>query len=282
MRIGGGVEIKYSSPEEWIFHLKALDYSAAICPVGTDSSPEVRRAYREAAERNGVVIGEVGVWKNPLAPDEAERKAAFDACVAGMALAEEMGARCAVNISGSRGARWDGYDEDNYSADTYALIIDQVRAVVDAVKPKKAVYSLEPMPWMHPWSPDDYLQMLRDVDRPGFGVHLDFANMINSIERYHNRNAFVKECFDKLGPHIASIHAKDVALREDKLPCTIQEGMPGTGGIDFAQVLRLADKLPGETTLFVEHISSYNDYQKAVAYLRGIADKEGITIPSLR
>ena len=36
------------------------------------------------------------------------------------------------------------------------------------------------MPWMIPDSPDENLQLIKDVNRKAFAVHLDFVNMINS------------------------------------------------------------------------------------------------------
>jgi hypothetical protein len=55
------------------------------------------------------------------------------------------------------------------------------------------------MPWIFPTSPDSYLELMKAIDRKGFGVHLDPVNMINSPERYINNAAFLEDCFDKLG-----------------------------------------------------------------------------------
>ncbi len=63
------------------------------------------------------------------------------------------------------GEQWDWIYRDNYEADVYALIVDSVREIIDAVNPKRTFYTIEPMPWMVPDSPDQYLQLLKDVDR---------------------------------------------------------------------------------------------------------------------
>ena len=94
--------------------------------------------------------------------------------------------------------------------DTYALSVDTVRQIIDAVNPKHTFYTIEPMPWMYPDSPDNYLKLIRDIDRPAFAVHMDYTNMINGLDKYFNSDDFIRECFQKLGPYIKSIHAKDI------------------------------------------------------------------------
>jgi sugar phosphate isomerase/epimerase len=141
--------------------------------------------------------------------------------------------------------------------------VDSVREIIDGVKPKRTFYTLEPMPWMYPDSPEIYLKMLKDIDRPAFGVHLDYANMINGLDRFRNASDFIRQCFEMLGPHIKSVHAKDVALMPGALPCYLQEKPPGEGSIDFGLVLRLTQGLGDDTTLFVEHISSHEGYMAA-------------------
>ena len=133
------------------------------------------------------------------------------------------------------------------------------------------------MPWMHPDSPDDYLRLLRDIDRDRVGVHLDFANMINGFDRYANRMGFIAECFDKLGPYVKSIHAKDVRLG-DEMPCCLRECPPGQGDIDFAPVLRLCEALGPDTPVFVEHIERMDVCVAALDALRAAADRAGVTL----
>ena len=45
---------------------------------------------------------------NPISPDDATRARGLETCTARLALAERVGARCCVNVAGSRGETWDG------------------------------------------------------------------------------------------------------------------------------------------------------------------------------
>lgn len=277
MRLGGGIEKPYSNPDEWIALVKDLKYSAVLSPIGYEATHEEKKVYRDYIKKYNLVLGEVGAWRNPLSTNEAERKSSMEYCKNQLALAEEMGANCCVNISGARGEQWDWIYQDNYSSEVYELIIDSVREIIDYVGPKNTFYTIEPMPWMVPDSPDKYLQLIKDVDRSRFAVHMDFTNMINNPQKYIFSTRFIQECFQKLGPYIKSIHIKDAILHQ-KYPCCIEEVMPGKGTIDFGNVLRLCEGLGTETTAFVEHLNTYGEYKEAVEYVRGIAKKESITI----
>ncbi len=275
MRIGGGIERPYSNPDEWYQLVRELGYRAVLAPVDYRASKEEKQAYLQCAREHDLVIGEVGVWKNAIAIDDQERKAAMAYCINQLALAEELGANCCVNVAGSRGAAWDGFYRENYAEDTYALIVDSVREIIDAVKPKRTFYTIEPMPWMIPDSPDDYLQLIRDVDRKAFGVHLDFVNMINCPRRYLFCDEFIEECFTKLGPYIKSIHGKDVIM-ENAFTTLIHETMPGKGIVNYQKVARLCEALGPDMPLFVEHLPDFESYRQAAAYVREQAALAGV------
>lgn len=278
MRIGGGIEKPYHNPQEWVALAKDLRYSAVLSPIDSSSDETTRRDYVQAAREADLVIGEVGVWRNCLALDDAVRRDAMEYAKAQLALAEEIGANCCVNIIGSHcKTAWDGFDSDNYTDDFYALAVDSVREIIDAVKPKRTFYTIEPMPWVLPDSPEQYLKLLQDVDRAGFGVHLDFVNMINCPERYVNSTAFVGRCFELLGSHIKSIHGKDV-LMEQAYTTLIHETMPGKGTLDYKKILAMVEKLGADTPLFVEHLPDYDTYKAAAGYVRSQAEAAGIQV----
>ena len=278
MRLGGGIKKSFNDPESWIERVRELGYSAVIFPVNYDASKEEVKAYCDTAKQNDILIAEVGAWSNPLAQNEAERTKAMEHIKNQLALADEISANCCVNISGSKGEIWDGCYHDNYSPETYSLIIDSVREIIDAVKPTRTFYTLEPMPWMHPDSPEDYLQMIKDIDRSAFAVHLDYANMVNSVEKYLNLSDFIKNCFKLLGPYIKSIHAKDVLIAHNRLPCNINEVAPGKGIVDYSLVLKLTQELGDDTPLITEHIDTHEEYYDAAVYIRKIGKQEGINI----
>src|SRR5579871_492368 len=208
MRLGGPVFGDISDPEKWISLLQQQGYRAAYCPLDQRAGEDVVRAYAQAAEAADIVIAEVGAWSNPLSPDPETRQKALAHCQAQLALADRIGARCCVNIAGSRGEVWDGPHPDNFTPETFDRIVETVREILDAVQPTRTVYTLETMPWMYPDTPENYLRLLQAVDRKAFAVHLDIVNMIDSPRVFYRNAALIRDCFALLGPYIRSVHAK--------------------------------------------------------------------------
>lgn len=277
MRLGGPVFVQPMNPDDWIRAIQKSGYRAAYCPVQSGASSDEIRAYAQAARRADIIIAEVGAWVNTLDLDEAKRRKAVKYNQSQLALADEIGAVCCVNIAGSRGEKWDGPSPLDMLPETFDLIVATVREIIDAVKPQRALYSLEPMPWMYPDSPDSYLELIRAIDRPQFGVHLDPVNWINSPQRYFNNGAFLKECFAKLGSLIVSVHAKDTLLG-NRLTTHLDEMRPGLGKLDYRTFLNELNRLPVDTPIMLEHLENEEEYSLSAQYIRGIAQEIGVRL----
>ena len=204
MRLGGPVFGTYSDPGGWIACIRKHGYRA-VWPPKAEQTPEALASYAEAARKHDIVIAEVGAWSNPLSADADERKQAVKKCEDCLALADAIGARCCVNIAGSRGKKWDGPDPRNLDDDTFDLIVQGVRGIIDAVKPKRTFYTLETMPWIFPDSADSYLRLIKAIDRKQFAAHYDPVNVVNSPARYFRTGAMIREAFAKLGPYIKAL-----------------------------------------------------------------------------
>ncbi len=274
VRLGGPVFGDYREPQDWINAVKAEGYSAAYCPVSVGTDNDTIKAYEKAAKDANIIISEVGAWSNPISSDEQERKDAIKKCKDSLALADLIGAGCCVNITGSRGKQWDGPDPHNLTRDTFDMIVQVTRQIIDEVKPLRTFYTLETMPWALPDSPDSYLELIKAIDRKHLAVHLDPVNMINSPARYYNNGAFIKECFQKLGPLIKNCHAKDILLGTH-LTVHLDEVLLGTGGLDYKVFLTELSKLKN-VPMMLEHLEKKEDYTRAAANVRNIAKSTGI------
>jgi len=275
LRLGGPTFEKYSDPESWINVLRRLGYSAAYCPVGAGADEDTCRAYARAAKKANIIIAEVGAWSNPISPDKETRKAALEKCRRQLALADRIGANCCVNISGSRAVKWDGPSADNFTQETFEMIVETTRGIIDDVKPTRTYFALETMPWAYPDSADSYLRLLKAIDRKRFAVHLDPVNIICSPQRYYSTGKIIRECFAKLGPHIKSCHAKDIILSE-KLTTHLDETRPGLGGLDYATFLKELSKA-NDIPLMLEHLKGAEEYRKAAEHIRSVAKANGLS-----
>lgn len=277
MRLTAPLIEPFTDPESWVDAVHRAGYTASYSPLSSPASDATVRAYEAAAKRADIVISEVGAWSNPIDPDSEKAAEALLNCQRNLDLAERLGARCCVNIVGSRNPqKWDGPHSDNLKKETFDLIVQTTRKIIDAVKPKRTFYTLETMPWIFPSSPDEYLDLIRAIDRPGFAVHLDPVNIINSPQRSYDTGALIRECFEKLGAYIKSCHAKDIVLRET-LTVHLDECKPGTGAMNYKVYLQELAKLDPDTTLCLEHLPN-EEYAPSAKYIRNLAQENKINL----
>lgn len=275
MRLGAPLQSSFETPEAWIAAVRAKGYRAAYSPLPLDASPSRRDEYRQAAEEADIVIAEVGAWSNPLSRDRNTADAAFGKMVDALRLADDLGARCTVNIAGSRGEKWDGPDAGDLTEETFTAIVEMSRKVIEEAAPKTARLSLEPMPWMYPDSAESYARLLTQVDHPRFGVHYDPVNLINSPPKYFASASEVDRFVDLLGPQIVSVHVKDIVLG-DQLTTHLDECIPGTGAFDIAHLLGRLDRLEPDLPVMLEHLKSEAEYDQAAAHVRAVAEEVGV------
>jgi sugar phosphate isomerase/epimerase len=277
MRLGGPVFVKTEDPDELARAHRALGYRAAYAPNLKVQETEKIRAVVEAFEREDVAIAEVGAWVNMLDPDAEKRRKNLDYVTERLALAEELGARCCVNIAGSFNPKvWYGPHHENLSPRFVEATVENCRRVIDAVKPRRTTFSIEMMGWCFPTGPDEYLELIRGVDRKAFAVHMDVCNILNSPARMYSNAEVIRECFRKLGRWTVSCHAKDV----DWIPefqVRFKEVVPGRGWVDYRAYLSELSRLPVDAPLMLEHLETAEEYAQAANHIRGVAKALGLS-----
>lgn len=278
MRFGGNLFTDWKTPDEWAKSARDCGYSAVYFPLDYHADTKTIDAFLAAAKAQDLVICEIGAWNNVLSPDSQKRADAYERAIHQLELADYLNAACCVNIAGTyHPTRWDGPHPDNMTERGFDDIVASCQKIIDAVHPKHTFYTLEPMPYMYPDSADCYLRLIRAIDRPAFGVHVDMVNIISSPTLYYHNGEVMQEWFDKLGPYIKACHAKDIILREH-LTVHLDECRPGTGALDYDVYLKGVDQLGGDVCLMLEHMTDPNDYVLASAFIKEKAKKLNIRL----
>ncbi len=276
--LGAPIFLKNDDPAALAKEHARLGYRAAYCPNATVADTARCKAIESAFQQEGVVIAEVGAWKNMLAPDAAERKANMDYIIERMALADAVGARCCVTIAGSYNPKvWYGPHPENFSFEFFDATVENVRKVIETVKPKRAKFAIEMMGWCIPSGPEEYLRLVQTINHPAFGVHIDVCNGINSPERYYNNPAFTRACFRILGKHVVSVHAKDLQWLPG-MQMHFEEVIPGKGDYDYRPLLTEMTKLPQPTPLMLEHLKTAEEYAEGVEFIRQVAGEQRVPL----
>jgi sugar phosphate isomerase/epimerase len=276
VRLGGPIFSKSNDPAELALAHRKLGYSAAYCPaVGLNDTGRIQ-AIADAFAKHDVVIAEVGRWVNLLDADAEKRSANLKLVTEGLALADEVGALCCVDIAGSFSTKeWYGPHPDNLTEKFWEAAVENARKIIDAVKPKRAKFAYEMMGWAVPDSADQYVKLVGRIDRKAFGVHLDPCNAVNSPEKFYQNADLLNECFDKLGRWIVSCHAKDLTW-DVEMNVHFREVRPGTGALEYGTYLKRLAALPHHPPLMIEHLPNAEEYDKARAHILEVGGKAGI------
>ena len=257
VRLGGhGLPVASDDPFAFARAHRAFGYGAAYVPE-VSISDAARLADIEAAfARENVALAEIGIWRNLVSPDEAERRVNLDYAAERLAIADAVGAGCAVSFIGSfePGTRH-GSHPDNLGARAFEAAVEASRYIIDAVKPKRAMFALEMMQNSLPDSVQSYLDLIHAIDRPMFAAHVDPVNLVMTPRCYWNTGELIRNCFETLGPWIVSCHAKDIKLRE-AAALHFDEVQIGEGVLDYAAYLTEIERLGRDVPLMLEHLDT--------------------------
>jgi sugar phosphate isomerase/epimerase len=278
LRLGAPVWVEEDDPEALARAHRARGYRAAYCPSIPLDDRERIRATAEAFARQDVVVAEVGRWVNLLDADPVTRRQNLALVTEGLALAEAVGARCCVDIAGSFSTTsWFGPHPDNLTSRFFDAAVENARAIIDAVRPRRARFCYEMMGWSLPDSAEAVLEMRKAVDRAAFAVHLDPCNLVNSPRHYYRSSALLEECYGKLGGLIASVHAKDLTW-DVETSLHFREVRPGLGSLDYGEWLSCHVRYAPETPLMLEHLPSQQEYDAARDHIREKAERVGVRL----
>lgn len=268
MKLGISSRLEHTTPQDWASKHKALGLESVVFPVSYLDGEDSVMAYKKAADDAGLTIAEVGIWRNTLAADPQERRQWIDYSIQQVRMADEIGAKCCVNVVGTPyGPRWDGGYRNNFSKELWRMAINMIREIIDTARPKHTKFCIESMPWMIPSTPDEYLKLIEEVDRTEFGTHLDVVNMITSPQKYFFNDEFLHECFEKLKGTICSCHLKDIRLKEE-YTFQLEECACGKGTLDLELYSRLANKENPDMPMIIEHLTADEEYAASVEYVR--------------
>jgi len=277
IRLGGPSFANTEDPEALALAHRKLGYRAAYCPNVATKETDKIRAYADAFAKHDVVIAEVGRWCNLMDADPKKRRENLETVTDGLALAEAIGARCCVDIAGSRNPTvWYGPHAENFSREFFDAAVENARKIIDAVKPQRASFAYEMMGWAFPDTPEHYVKLIKAIDRKGFAVHLDPCNAVNSPEKFYHNTILLNDCFDKLGKWIVSCHAKDLSW-EVEMNVHFREVVPGKGSLDYATYLRRLARLPQNPPLMMEHLSTAEEYAAGCAYITQVGAAAGLS-----
>lgn len=270
IRLGGPVFTDWQDPDAWARAHVDWGYRAAYCPkLPPDQADRIDEIAR-SCQKHDIVLAELGVWVNLIDPDQRQRRANLDQMARSLALADRAGVKCCVTFAGTResGQPW-GPCRENFSPETFERIVRTLRDLLEDVQPRRTRLALEMMQTCPPDSAENYLEIIRAVDHPAMGVHLDPVNILMTPRDAACNGPVLRSCIETLGPWIASCHAKDLRV-EPGLALHINECPPGTGWLDYRAYLQALAGLGRDVPLMLEHLPGPETYARARDYIAAL------------
>jgi len=268
MRLGVSSDLGCANAQDWVSANLDLGLGSVVFPLNSKEKESRIQEYAQAAKEADLLIAEVGIWCNAIDADPTKAKENLKYSIEQLALADRIGARCCVNVVGAySGTRWDGPCRDNFSKEEWKKSVKMIQTVIDEVNPKNTYYTIEPMPWMIATGPEEYLNLIEDVARDRFAVHMDIINMINCPDRYFFPEEFLEKCFGMLKGKIKSCHLKDVNLRGD-FTFQLRECACGEGEFPIGRYIELAHLEDPDMPMIIEHLHGDNEYRTSVDFVK--------------
>lgn len=253
-------------------------FRAAYAPcVPMDDTARIRRVTKAFADQD-VTLAEVGFWENILDQDPSARKRARTQAMERFAAADEMGVRCFITTTGAQvyGSVNDNVTEDENIPDAdLQAAADFANEVLIAVKPRRCVFTYEMFPLTALDSVSQMEKLLKAVDRPGFGVHLDLTNLYSSARAFFYRRQILNQCVQSFGDRIVSCHVKDMVLRPG-LSVMLEERMIGRGHVDIGAYIRAMHEINPNMPVMLEHMNTQSEYDEAAQAIQEIAQKVAV------
>ena len=258
--------------------------SVKAFPEWTDG--EAREAKRWLDD-NGLRIGEVVPFyqgRHLGFDDPKLHEAALRSYEHQMRVGAVLGAHC-VGFGWGKEFGWPS--PDIWSERTWSRRVAAVAELAKAAEREGIDAAAHPLYFSPLKSIERCKELIDAVSSPRLKILLDLVNMCEP-HMYYNTTDLVNRAFDVLGPHIASMHAKDVkiagggigggARAEKGNPIVhIDEAVPGTGTMDYETIIKRLGELPQDITIHVEHFD-YEDTIVGQQYVRAVARKVGVQI----
>ena len=206
----------------------------------------------------GVRIWGVSGTFNAVHPDPSVRAAGISGCLAVIARAPQLGAEVVTLCTGTRDPddMWRAHPDNSSSAAWHDL-----RATLDQLIPAAAAagvrLGIEPEPGNVVVDAAHTHRLLTELgaDADRLAVVLDPANLLTpaTLDR---QEPILRAAFDRLGPSVAAVHAKDVPPL-DAEPVVAAPGLcaAGLGAMDYDLVLELHAGLPRPVPLIAQDLT---------------------------
>ena len=239
------------------------------------AEPERIAARRATLERHGVTVGALAGYRNLVAPDAAARRSNLEFLSRCLEIAPALGTSVVATETGTRSAAGDWSDApDNWSAPTWALLVDAIGTLLAVAERCGTILALEAHIRNVLKTPGQLIGLLEHFASPHLQVVCDPYNFV-SRHLVGVQERVARDVLARFEHRFVIAHLKDVALVDGD----VATPEFGTGTFPQRPYLEfLRDRRP-DLPLILEHLP-VDHLGIAIERVKGLAASRSASSPS--
>ena len=254
----------------------AVQENVAAVPILAADLVEhgVQRTLAPLKER-GLVACQIGAFGyNPLCVDPAQKSVLKQV----IRLAAETGCPYIVICGGNyHPSGFLAGDQRNFTDAALDTIADELSPLARLAERHGARLCIEPYIKTAIYSPERFLALQARVGSPALRINVDVTSFYGYWEMW-DASRTVEHVCTALAGHYGLGHLKDLAL-SDGFHIHVGLAPIGASVTDWATVLRLmAPNLPDDSWVILEHLTSPEEAETSLKYIRRAASEAGIPL----
>ncbi|GIP36143.1 sugar phosphate isomerase/epimerase [Paenibacillus sp. J2TS4] len=250
-----------------------LALSKAISDIDTGTgrlSPGLANYIAEHFDRQGIRIGVLGCYINPVHPDPDKRRGEIERFKEHLRLARDFGTSIVATETGSFDTFRD-QDPERYLEIGWSVLKETVEELAEEAERWGVSIGLEPV-CVHTLSTADKLkQLMEEIPSSTIGVVLDPCNLLDQ-HNFEEREEVVRHSLQTLGDRMVLAHLKDVVYREDGRPDVVK---PGDGAFNISGFLDKLNEHKPHIDISIEGLEPHN-ISESINYLKSLMPKNVI------
>lgn len=249
-----------------------LAMSKAIAGIDTSLgklSPGLASHIAEQFDKQGIRIGALGCYINPVHPDPVQRRYEIDRFKEHLRFAREFGTTVVATETGDLDT-YRSQDAERFEEIGWSIFRNTVGELAEEAEKWGVYVGLEPVCTHTLTSPRKMKRIMDEVPSANIGVVFDPCNLFDRTN-FAFRDEVVDESFELFGDRIVLAHLKDVTtpFRErDGRPVSVK---PGEGLFDITGFLQKLHLHKPFVDVSIEDTDA-KDINEVIHYLKGLTN----------
>jgi sugar phosphate isomerase/epimerase len=225
-------------------------------------SPGLANNIGEQFHKQGIRIGVLGCYINPIHPDPVQRRYEIDRFKEHLRFARDFGTTIVATETGD----WNTYQKQDplrYREIGWAILKETVEELIDEAEKWGVYVGLEPVCKHTLSTPERMRHLLDEVRSNHLGVVFDPCNLLDH-SNFERQDEVVDEAFALFGDRIVLAHLKDAIYQPNGRP---KEARLGLGTFHISRFLQKLHQHKPLLDISIEAIAE-NEINAAVQYAK--------------